>query len=408
MFENTYRIFPLPYAPNQTPPEWITQSVTSEGLSEHTLRVLLSNASQAEDRTILALGGSLTSSPLADVTTAESVMSYIALHPWIQVVTQNDLMSFPTTSEKTLSSQVPSTPTTLEKDVFSAIQFSPTNEFSTSALDMFLNLTDIDNLDPSYPILQSYLPQIYDLLEASNWVEMRGVRNECQHDLDADGSPECVLSNTEVLLILDPLGGRMEFAAGCKSSGSCSQIIGTTTQLSASLSDPSTWNINHPYNQDLMVIPGALDDQNTIPIRYTISQEPDTISFSNPKTGIVKTYTLVPDGFQVQVTTTNSQSFLIPLIFKADIPYWPNWPLQLVLTQISPNRFSWGIMNKNYLDIDISGAEYEFTSFHQAISTLQQPENPDQAYSDLFFRPFPLAIIQIEPSQEWIAHIRLR
>ena len=299
------RIFPLPYSPDQSPPEWIAQSVTSEGLSEYALQTLLSNAHD-EENNLLVLGGSLPSSLMADLTVAEPIMAYISAHPWIHPVSQDDLMSLPAKSLSNKLSNITSPPSRVEEEVFLSLQTSQTNEFSTSAWEMFLNLTNVKRQDPSYPILQKYLPQIYNLLEASHWVDQPEERADCSLDLDEDGSHDCILSNRNIFLILDPLGGRIEFAAGCNTSGSCSQIIGTSAQLSAGLSDPTSWNINHPYNPDPDVIPGALDDPNSVPLLYTIVQETDSISFTNPENGTTKIYILYHDGFKISSQISQS------------------------------------------------------------------------------------------------------
>jgi hypothetical protein len=400
------RIFPLPYPPDQPPPEWITQAATSDGLSEYTLRALLSNASQVEENNLLILGGNLPTSPLADKSIAEPVMSYISAHPWIHAISSVDLMSLPAKSLNNTSSNITSPPSRVEEAVFLALQASPTNELSASAWEMFLNLTNVTIQDPTYSIQQRYLPQIYNLLKASNWVDQPEERVDCSLDLDDDGFYECILSNSSIFLILDPLGGRLEFAVGCKSPGSCSQIIGTTAQLSAGLSDPTLWNISHPYNPDL--IPGALDDPNSVPLLYAIVQAPGSISFSNPENETTKIYTLLPDGFQIQVKSINPQTFTIPLIFEPNNRNKPSGEVQYGFEQISSTSFSWRILDESYLDINISGAEYHFSSFIQSISTIREPENPDLAYSNFFFKPFPLATIQVEPSKNWMARFTLR
>ena len=409
VFSNSkFRILPLPYSPKQSPPEWITQSATSEGLSEYSIRTLLSNASEVEEFNLLVLGGSLPTSPFADISVAEPIMTYISSHPWIHTITQDDLLSLPAKPLRNELGKATSTPSKEEEALYLSLQTSSPNELSKSAWEMFLKLTKVNVQDPSDSIRQGYLTQIYDLLEASKWIEQHEERADCGLDIDKDGSQDCILSNRSIFLILDPLGGRIELAVGCNLSGSCSQIIGATAQLSAGKSDPILWNINHPYNPDPDVIPGALDDINSFPLQYTIDQGIDSLSFSNLENKTSKIYTLLPDGFQIQVNTFNPQAYTIPLIVEPNIRYQPKWPLQYVYEQVSSNRFSWGITMEFYLDVDISGAEFQFSSFVQSIPSISEPENPDLAYSYFYFKPFPLATIQIEPSHNWIARITLR
>ena len=394
-------VFPLPYDPAQSSPDWMNASVTTDGLSETILFRLLQAAAAPQSNHILVLGGSLPTSALGDLTVAEPVMGYIAAHPWIQPLTQNNLMSFPVNYQMSQTTKALPSPSNVETQVFSKLLEAPSNNFSKSAWEMFLALDAFPTDEPAHDIHQIYLSQVNNLLYSSNWSTSPQEHTSCEFDLDSDGSPECILSNQNILLILDPWGGRLEFAAGCNSSGSCFQLIGSTAQFSAGLSDPTRWSLSHPFNPDPDVIPGALADPENTDLIYQILIEKDSISFYEPVNQISKTFKLLSHGALITVDSPKLQTYNIPFILDPAMRFEPGWPQNSFITQYSSNQIIWEGVSDKRLEIQISGADYNFSSYLQTITTLSQPENPDQAFPGIFFHPFPLTLISVMPSTNW-------
>ena len=403
------KIFPLPYHPHQTAPEWMAEVYSPDGLSEIVIQKLLEGAWNNEEDSILVLGGSLPESPLGDSTIVEPVLYYVAMHPWIQTATYNDLMNMrPTTMSINGLSLVTSSPSVIEEKVYAALQESPQNEFSASAWEMFFNLTDIAGDNPSYFINQSYLSQVYNLIFASYWAQEPVESNHCDVDLDSDNQPECILSNRKILMILDPLGGRLEFAAGCITENHCSQWLGTTAQFAAGLSDPSSWDPAHPFNPDGSIIPGAFADPGNKAHLYNLTMDTGEIIFSDSIDHITKTFQLLPSGFQVTLQANDLYSTLIPLIIDPNSHYNLLTNQNKEFEQLTSENLIWIGPSGEEIEIQIDGAQFHYSTNSQALPLLKISEDPDLAYPDIFYQPFPVSIIQLEQSTDWMIKIFLR
>jgi len=400
-------VFPLPYPPGQPPPDWLNESGSTQGLSSQVILQLLANASQAEEPQVLVLGGSLPASPLGDITIAEPVMAYIAAHPWIHPVTLSDLLTIPAVPWSSPTSANTQPVSSLEREIFQSLQAAPQNEFTRSALEMYLQLTNFSTQNPARELAPAYLPQVNNLLRAAAWASNRTAQQTCDVDLDSDGHPECILSNHQIFLILDPLGGRLEFAAGCLSPSHCIQWLGNTAQFAIGLSDSARWDRTHPFNPDPAVMPGALTSAQEQFIHYEYHLERDSLTFHSPELGITKTFQLNPSSVLVKIHSSGPLSYTIPLILDPSRRNKPGWSDILTSFMRSSHQVTFQEGGKTILDIVVIGSEMELSPLVPSSSWLNQPENPDLAYVDYFFQPLPVTLMQVAPSPEWTIEFHL-
>lgn len=391
------RIIPLPYSPLSSPPQWISEAVSPKGFSTYVKLLLLHLAASSDNSEMLVLGGSLPTSPWADTIVASIAMEYIASHPWIQPIWPADLGSNPSTSFN-LDDMYPSTDQDISR-IFTDWLNAPKNELSRTALEMFLQLSQPTS-DPKVRALQKiYLPKTRQLVLAAQWAENPYSTQKCDSDLDGDESLECVLSNSSLFLILSPLGGRIELAVACEQAH-CMQWIGTTAQYSFGLSDPDTWNLTDPVAPDPEVIPGALVDSNNPSQMYIVESLPGEIQFQSPDSKTWKVIRLNSTGFSVEINSSQPSTYSFPILLSSGMGSTNSWADGFFST-VQDSTILWGFPPGNLVGINISNATYQFESFKSIRMPMQKPENPDFFYEPLFFKPFPLALLNVGPSTHW-------
>ena len=398
------RILPLPYPPLSSPPQWISEAVSPQGLSTYVKLLLLHSSGSINGSEILTLGGSLPASPWADTTVASIAMEYIATHPWIQPIWPADLPSFPVTAVN-LGGVAHSTEQ-LTSRLYIDLLNAPHNELSQSALEMFLQLSQPTS-DPQVRGLQkAYLPKVRQLLLAGHWAENPYSAQKCDADLDEDGSLECVLSNDSVFLILSPIGGRIELAAACEQSH-CMQWLGSTAQFSIGLSDPGTWNLTDPVAPDPDVLPGALVDSNNPSKVYTVQFSPEEIRFLSPGSEIQKSIHISTDGFSVEINSSQPSTYFFPILLSSAFGNTQSWSDGFLLHK-EKSTILWGLPPDELVSMNIFDASSQFASFKTIQAIMQEPENPDFSYEPIFFKPFPLALLIVGPSTHWRVDFSIR
>jgi len=395
-------------------------STNTTGLSVECKRLLLSSAMSAPP-SLLILGGDFSNSVLGDPHISAEVFNYIEEHPWIQILSIYDLMKAsnlelykPLTDYVTqlgLSEQAqhPNTSnklafTTEQEKVYEALIHSPKNEITDLAWRIYYSITRPASSD-LISLGISYMGQIGELLSAAAWAEKPTPNFSCDIDLDYDGKNECILANYRVFAIVEPEGGYIPFVFSLDDSG-IHQVIGPTWEFIVGMSDPSIWDLSLGVRSDSEQILGAFSDSFDSWNYYNISLTNNKVVMTSDNMAMRKSVSILPNSIHVQIhnidkSSTNSS---IPLVVDPWLRYTtPGWgDLYTMIT--SPSKFLWGINSGESVDIRSTNRITGF-SFNATHAALAYPEDPNFDYSRGHYLPFPMALAEINTSEDYSVDI---
>ena len=354
----------------------------------------------------LVLGGDFSTSPLGDPATAQQVFGYIASHPWLKVATTNDLSTDNRTLEalNSLSTAMNSgnnpgnnTETLVQRQVSTAIRQSPPNQLSLLARSIYSVL--IKPAEPGLASLHSaYIGQLGLLLKGAEWAEAPTASQNCSTDLDYDGANECILSTETVYAVIEPQGGYIPVLF-FKDAQGVHQIIGPTWEFYVGLSDPSEWNPGFGLRGDPAQLLGAFQDQFTDWQTYSPEITHDEIILRDITGSIAKSFSIAGDRIQIQLQNmSESQKIPIPLAVDPWTRFTPEWgPKYSGIT--AGNSYIWGVDPGMMVKVTSTG-KLDGYAFNDTLSMMSQPEDPNYDYSLGHYLPFPMAVVDIYPSNE--------
>lgn len=357
---------------------------------------LVENALKAEST--LIFGGDFSKTGWGNYETAFQVLNFIANHPWIKLVSDRDIL-------EAIQTSPPEPPPSLEAEVRAQLLSVPRNEVKVVAEQMLRDL-----LSPGQPnekeLRCQYIGQIGHLIAISNWSRDRQAVLDCSKDFDWDGETECFLASDTIAAVIETTGGYISFAFVYQ-KGRFHQIIGPTYQLATGLSDPISWDLDKGIAADPSVIPGAFSGENWHQHSYTpLLIEPDTITLQESMGQSQKTLTLYDEGIQFSYTSSEGETFYIPLVIDPWTMMLPDWGNRYNLN-FSSEGFAWGIPLE-LIVITQSSDPLELFTFRDSFEQIHLPENPNFAYPPGHYLPFPLALGQITSSGKGIINITIQ
>ncbi len=354
----------------------------------------------------LVLGGDFSTSPFGDPATAQQVFGYIASHPWLQTATINDLSTEKRTLEalNSLSTAINSgnnpgniTETLVQRQVSIALRQAPANQLSILAQSIYSELTK-----PAEHRLASlrsaYIGQLGLLLKGAEWAEAPTAIQTCSIDLDYDGENECILSTDSVYAVIEPQGGYIPVLFSKDAQG-VHQIIGPTWEFSVGLSDPSKWNPGLGLQGDPAQLLGAFQDQYTDWQTYSPEITHDEILLRDKAGSIAKSFSIAGDRIQIHLQNVpQSQKVPVPLAVDPWIRFTPDWG-QKYSGKIAGNSYIWGLDPGIMVKVTSTG-KIDAYAFNDTLSMMSRPEDPNYDYSSGHYLPFPMAVVDIYPSNE--------
>ncbi len=400
-----YRLIPLPLQKTHL------VQLDEGGLTLQTKKAILDTALSSGQEDLIVLGGSLPDNLWADASIAHLVFRYISTHPWIHVLNENELLTFPITASSTTlpcpdllcsPGLPPHKPFTTwgKQSVFDQKQLQdtirqklyslPKNPLSNLAWDMYFLLTRPTDSALLSQLQANHLGQIGHLITAARWAEQPQPINECTFDLDWDGYPECVLASTTLFSSYELDGGRLMFVFAFTQDG-LMQWVGPTSQLAIGLSDPTEWQLQYGEASDPAEVPGALIT--TLPpypsfVPTTAINELNLIA---PDYSQQKIFRIGNDGLSIFVQSDQAIQTQIPFIIKfisGNTYDWEN-------CQITTNNLQ-NLSCKQLPTIDISGASITSQAFFDSYQLMQRPENPSFEYPPGHYLPFGLDLLIIQ------------
>ena len=250
-------------------------------------------------KSILVLGGDLTTSTWGDPQHASATLKYIRAHPWIGLLDAQDLLATrPTQIYQAISP--PPDPDPIQQGLLEefyqaeSVATAISKPIIDNAWHAFLALKA--PLSPSPPELSAlrrvYLGQVAALLSAAHWAEHPIPISDCKTDVDLDGVSECILSSNDAYLLFEIDNGSLVYAFSRDRQG-VHQWAAPSSQFIVGQSDPATWQMDSGLSPDPAVIPGAFIDTGP----FTPLIETGKVTFRN--SDLEKTYTLLPNGLEI-------------------------------------------------------------------------------------------------------------
>jgi hypothetical protein len=419
-------VIPIPgFGISDTP----SQQATEAGLSLERRQALIDTAlasqpSSGENAPILVLGGDLPASSWGNPELARLAFHYISAHPWIRVLTAQDLLSTGPTAPASPNPQ-PATATNRmdeeaerHQELLDDLRNAPPNPLGLAAWQTYLAA-----YTPAYPsptklptLRSSYLGQVGVLLEAARWAEKPASIATCEADPDLDGHAECILASEEIYVVIElDLGGYLASAFSISPDGQAHQLIGPSSQIISGLSESSTWDLSHGALTDPGVIPGAFlnplvpgqsspaaqAEINTDRLKLTAAEA------AGGNTPLRKTFRLAPGEIQVQYSGLPAGVFYatqIPLLIDPWQRFSPGW-----YGGYSPGDaegISWQLTPGLTIDIK-TYADSSLSAFSDSRRYLGAPEDPNRDYPTGHYLPFPLALVDLMATGDFTTTLRL-
>jgi hypothetical protein len=377
--------------------------------------VLLSHAI-SNPSTPLLLGGDFSNSILGDPSISAEVFSYISEHPWLQVISLQDLATSSevqttyslTYQESQLSNSLSAQQSSLldnsnsslvQSKVHESLLQSPKNQLSILAWEVYSSL-----LHPGSPeslsLRSNYMGQIGQILSAADWAENAIPRETCSIDLDYDGRNECILANKYIFAIIEPEGGYIPFLFANDDRG-IHQIIGPTWEFEVGLSDASNWNPNLGVRGDPAQILGAFQDNLDNWNNYDVNILENKISMYSNNMSMRKSITIYPDSLHIDLQNLNQlqNNSTIPLVIDPWSRYTSGWGDLYTLSRL-PLIFQWGINSLEMVEVRSPNLINDFT-FNATHSALAFPEDPNYDYSLGHYLPYPMALVIITATEKY-------
>jgi hypothetical protein len=375
---NGTRLIPLPSTDST--------GATEAGLSLETRRALIKTALSPEPTDLVVLGGSLPHSTWGNSDMAQIAFEWIAAHPWIQPLGDQDILDFPTASQLAAS---PSTPT--EHPWLVSLRSAPENAVSQSAWQVYLTLTASTADTQLRAMRYAYLGQVGELLAAANWAEKQFPRNDCMDDLNGDGRSECILADQKHFAVIESDGARLTLFFYRDANG-LHQLVGPSSQFAVGLSDPSEWHPELGEAADPSVIAGAFVDSTGPWTDYTPTITADGITFTSLDGSEVKKYQLTENGIEVRYQVDGPVNTRIPLAVDPQEFYSGPTDYRSILTSHS---WFWSLAGR--VDVEVRTDALLFADgFTSALPFINSSEDPNFEYPKGGYLPFPLSLVTIQ------------
>ncbi len=423
------RTIPLPplYPTNENPlPPWWDGQIGMAGLSLDAKRALLDAALAQDPSRLVVLGGGLPKSAWGDSSAAPDAFRYLMAHPWIQTLSEQDLLSLPTLTPENDAAQpdrcldllctpaiLPVVPYTLTgQPVPSAINqielrrhlrdqlaSLPPGPLTHQAWLTYLQLT-LSTADPYRQALQAnYLGEVGHLLRLAQWAAVPQSLNDCSTDLDFDGQPECWLSNAQFAATFEPEGGRLVFAAALSDRGA-DLVVAPSSLSGVGWGDPQDWQISRGPASDPNEIPGAFVDSDSPFRSFQAEAQGGQITFTSADPFLQKSFSLTPQGLQVRFSGSLPSTVQIPLAFNPTLTDQPGWAGQYALAPgADSSSLRWQAGGAS-LTLETQSASLSSATFLASFDSIHRPEDPDYAYPPGHFLPFPFALVEAQPEGE--------
>lgn len=405
---------------------------STDGLSMETRKELFASALQAdpagrlENSPIVMLGGELPGSTWGIPEAAMAAMRYLKAHPWIHLLSADDLLAARASTPAPQGVRQEATPPEITQlfdelgSALSSLPFEPAcgsysqpgeggirsaKEGCKPPRPAFLAWQALVSLyaplSPSSPELGTlrnlYLGQAAALLRTERWAEQPANISACDEDVDLDGRAECILASDEFFSLYEIESGALIFAFARRPDG-VHQIIGPSSQLITGLSDPATWRLKAGENADPAVLSGSFGDAGP----FQAQPSPGQITFQSSE--MSKAYQLSPAGLHLAIQSQERQSTRLVLALDPWLRFTPGWAKRYQ-GRTDGDTWVWSANSSLAIKVTSEPGGWTAQTFKDSLPLLHGIENPNQEMPAGHFLPFPLAVIEFPPTAQREIHI---
>lgn len=392
--------------------------IDQAGLTIAAKRQLVKAAQAKDTQTVIVFGGSLPKSAWGDAQSSRLAFEYIQSHPWIQVLTRQDLLTLPVRQNNNLKNfETPlNTPQDLPLKPYSAaglinssaltypelkgvlfreLETLPEGEITAQAWQMFFNLTKPTEDEDLQQLQINYLGNVGHLIAGIKWLQNPVPIQTCALDVDWDGEMECVLASNQLFSTYELDGARLLVLIS-KDNESTRQWVGPASQFAVGLSDPLDWKLESGPASDPNEIPGAFADLENTFQSFTAKIQENHIVFTAVGDELQKTYSIASNSLAVEYRSGHSRATRIPLLLLSEIWDTPAWEERL------EQHLSKEIANDSLLPrIQLVAASSQQESFYDSYKWMRQPEDPSFEYPPGHYLPFPIALLTVQGAESF-------
>jgi hypothetical protein len=357
----------------------------------------------------LFLGGDFSKSILGDPSMSTQVFSYIAVHPWIQVLTIEELAmsgglqpGFPLLTQNSKAilengKQQSAEPNAAESlsiksKIYAALVKANHNQLTDLAWQVYDTFLEPGSAE-LISLRENYVGQIGEILAAADWGKAPSKIESCNLDLDYDRVNECILANENIFAVIEPDGGYIPFVFSADAQG-LHQVVGPTWEFVVGLSDPSSWDVASGVRADSVQVLGALADQFSSWNYYSTSIEDGKIILYDVDMTMRKSVSIYSDKIHMDILNDSPSQInsSIPLVVDPWQRFTPHWG-DTYTSVVVPSGFTWGIVHQEMVGI-YSTDSFTTITFNAAHKLLSLPEDPNFDYSLGHYLPYPMALVE--------------
>ena len=404
------QMIPLPYTlwDNNTAQQ-LTET-DRNGLTRDTWNKLLNIALSSDENDILILGGSLITSPWADSSIAHTGFQDLTNHPWINVLSREELVSLNTEQSMVefpcddLFCSSENAAWTINEDKALDIAFYlPDNAPAASTRVMGTHLLQPTSDTNRQQLQSNYWSQLGHLARAAYWAKnLLLYDSSCDTDIDADNIPECffVSANTTASFEINDASLITAFHLG---GNDITQWVGPTSQIIVGMSDPLFWDLDASTHSDPSVIPGSFILDTAAPLNYEVSEmDDDHIRFTSTDGAISKDYHFTEDSLTVSVETDQPLSTDLVLALDPQQRFQPGWAENYNIFSQTEDSFCWGAADGKAVCVSWTGGpDIEINTFKDSLDSLSQPLDPNKVYPPGHFLPMSLATVTFSTDKDF-------
>ncbi|MCC6146903.1 MAG: hypothetical protein IT308_04980 [Anaerolineaceae bacterium] len=403
----------IPLPPSFSSPQVEEAEIERTGLTLAAKKRLAEAVLARDSQSMIVFGGSLPASAWGDAQSIRSAFEYIRAHPWIHVLTAENVLTHPVGREFTFQdcedllctpadfSVKPTAPngsiktsalsySDLKNALRQQLETLPQNGMTAHAWQMFFKLTKPSELETAQQLQVNYLGQVGHLIAAINWQRNPKPLHTCSIDLDWDGEAECILASDSLFATFETDGARLIILVSGGKAGD-QQWIGPASQFSTGLSDPHDWRpLNGPAS-DPNEIPGAFSDLENTFQPFTTEIAENQVRLTASGNDLQKTFSIHANMLSIEIESIQPVTTRIPLLFAMQQRYLPDWTNCL---ESSPSSKSQTCPAAPQIQIKAESVLRSF--FADSRPWVGLPENPSFGYPAGHYLPFPVELLTIK------------
>jgi hypothetical protein len=396
------QMIPLPYSLWDDNTAQQVLEADRNGLTQKTLQKLLDISLTPDNSDLVILGGSLISSPWADSSIAHTAFQDLSNHPWINVLSLEELPSIKTDQSLVefpcydLFCSSDYAAWTINNDKALTISFYlQNNALAASTQTMGTHLLHPTSDINRQQLQANYWSQLGHFAQDALWAETPLLYDSsCDTDIDNDNVPECnfVSANTTATFEIDDASLITAFHLN---DADVTQWVGPTSQIVVGMSDPTFWDLDAGTHSDPSVIPGSFILDTTEPLSFEVSELDDEhIHFSSTDGSISKDYRFTDESLTVTIETDQPLCTDLVLALDPQQRFQPGWAENYNIFFQTDNSFCWGAEDGKAVCISwTNDPNVEINTFKDSLESLSQPLDPNKIYPPGHFLPMSLATV---------------